>query len=221
MRVARPAAIAAVVALMLTAHHFGLLARFRDPVQLKQTLLGLGAWGYLSFIMAYTALQPFGVPGTVFVVVAPLIWPWPVAFALSMVGTCGASVVGFSFARFVARDWVARRMSPRFHAWEDALARRAFATVFLLRLIFWMPQVLHTFFGLSKVSFGTHLAGSAAGYVLPLLVISYFGQSWVDTLLAAPLSFWVRLGLGVVATAAVMLLVRWRRQRARQSCAPG
>ena len=29
-------------------------------------------------------LQPFGLPGTVFVFAAPLIWPWPVAFGLSM-----------------------------------------------------------------------------------------------------------------------------------------
>ena len=34
-----------------------------------------------------------------------LIWPWPVAYALSMTGTMAASVVGFSFARFIARDW--------------------------------------------------------------------------------------------------------------------
>ncbi len=55
----------------------------------------LGPWGYVAFVAAYAALQPFGVPGTVFIMAAPLIWPWPVAFALSMAGTMAASVVGF------------------------------------------------------------------------------------------------------------------------------
>ena len=92
---------------------FGLAPRdlhhFADPARAKQTLLGLGPWGYLAFVAAYAILQPFGVPGTVFIMVAPLVWPWPVAFLLSMAGTMAASLVGFSFARFVARDLVAAR----------------------------------------------------------------------------------------------------------------
>jgi uncharacterized membrane protein YdjX (TVP38/TMEM64 family) len=110
----------------------------------------LGAWGYIAFILAYTALQPFGVPGTIFVVAAPLIWPWPIAFALSMVGTC-ASVVGFSFARFVAKDWVSAHIPERLRKYDASLERNAFQTVVVLRLLFWMPQVLHSFFGVSKV----------------------------------------------------------------------
>ena len=52
-------------------------------------------------VLAYTLLQPFGVPGTIFIMVAPLIWPWQVAFALSLTGTMTASMVGFGFARFL------------------------------------------------------------------------------------------------------------------------
>ena len=104
-----------------------------------------------------------------FVIAAPLIWPWPVAFALSMTGTMAASVVGFSFARFVARDWVSTMIPARFRKYDDALAQRALTTVFVLRLVFWMPPLLHAFFGVSKVRFWTHFWGSLAGYVLPLL----------------------------------------------------
>ncbi len=101
-------------------------------------------------------------PGTIFIVAAPLIWSWPVAFCLSMVGTMAATVDGFSFARFVARDWVAQRIPARFRKYDDLLALRAFATVFLLRLIFWMPPLLHAFFGVSKVRFSTHFWASAS-----------------------------------------------------------
>jgi uncharacterized membrane protein YdjX (TVP38/TMEM64 family) len=163
------ALVAGVLVGLLAAYRLGVFDRLGDPERLRGTLVELGPWGYLAFVLAYAALQPFGVPGTVFIVVSPLIWPWPVAFALSMAGTMAASVVGFSFARFIARDWVSTRIPARFRKYEDALERRGFTTVFVLRLVFWMPPLLHAFFGVSKVRFGTHFWGSLAGYVLPLL----------------------------------------------------
>jgi uncharacterized membrane protein YdjX (TVP38/TMEM64 family) len=123
MRWARIGAVLAVAALLVLAHQLGILREFAEPARLKQTLVQLGPGGYGAFIVAYALLQPFGVPGTVFVVAAPLIWPWPVAFGLSMVGTMAASVIGFSFARFVARDSVSRMIPAKFRKYDDALAR--------------------------------------------------------------------------------------------------
>jgi uncharacterized membrane protein YdjX (TVP38/TMEM64 family) len=165
----------------------------------------------LAFVFAYTLLQPFGVPGTVFVMAAPLVWPWPVAFALSMAGTMNASVVGFSFSRFVARDWVAGRIPARVKKYEEALTRRAFSTVFLLRLIFWMPQWLHAFFGISNVRFSTHFWGSLAGYTPPLLLMSYFGQRIFDMLRAMSTEMWIVTGVATVAIAIGL----WRFERSR------
>src|SRR5258706_5567984 len=139
---------------------------------------------------------------------APLIWPWPVAFVLSMAGTTAASVVGFSFARFVGREWVSARIPARFRRYDDALARRGFETVFVLRLIFWMPQPLHFFFGISKVRFSTHFWASVAGYALPLFLVSYFGQALFDLLKAVPLSVWIAAGVALVAGAVTVRLVR-------------
>jgi len=205
-----------VVAIALTiAWRLGVLARFGEPARLAATLVELGPWGYVAFVLAYTTLQPFGVPGTVFVVAAPLIWPWPVAFALSMVGTMAASVVGFSFARFVARDWIASVLPARFRRYDDALARRAFATVFLLRLVFWMPPLLHAFFGVSKVRFWTHFWGSLLGYLLPLFLVSYFGRRVVDALSTAPPGVWIALAGAVGAIA----LTTWLVRRHRAMCA--
>ncbi|MDB4929814.1 MAG: putative rane protein [Myxococcaceae bacterium] len=204
-----------VVALLLAAWRTGVLRQFADPASVRLTLLALGPWGYVAFVLAYAALQPFGVPGTVFVMAAPLIWPWPVAFALSMVGTMAASVVGFSFARFVARDFIAPRIPERFRRYDEALAKRAFATVFTLRLIFWMPPLLHAFFGVSKVRFATHFWGSLAGYVIPLLLVSYFGERTFEAMRRVPAEQWA---LGGVAAATVALLVwAWRRRAASRA----
>jgi uncharacterized membrane protein YdjX (TVP38/TMEM64 family) len=205
------AAVIVVIALLVTAQRFGVFAQFKDPERVRDTLVQLGPWGYLAFVLAYAALQPFGVPGTVFVMAAPLIWPWPVAYALSMVGTMAASVIGFSFSRFVARDWIATKIPQRFRRYDEALERHAFRTVVLLRFIFWMPQLLHAFLGLSKVRFWTHFWGSLVGYAIPLLVVSYFGQKLFDVMKNAPAEAWIALGAVMVVIAATAWLVRRRR----------
>jgi uncharacterized membrane protein YdjX (TVP38/TMEM64 family) len=217
MNKAKIAAVLGVVALLVVAQRLGLFAQFADPAQARQTLLGLGSGGYLAFIVAYALLQPFGVPGTVFIMVAPLIWPWPVAFALSMTGTMAASVVGFSFARFVGRDWVSARIPPQFRKYDEALVRRAFSTVVLLRLIFWMPPLLHAFFGVSRVSFATHFWGSIVGYLLPLFLVSFFGQKIFDLVKTMPPAAWA----GILATLALVALTVWGlRRRAARAASP-
>lgn len=214
---AKLALVAAVVAVLGAAHALGVFDRLGDPDELRGALVAIGPWGYLAFVVAYAALQPFGVPGTVFIMAAPLIWPWHVAFALSMTGTMAASVVGFSFARFVARDWIAAKIPARFKKYDDALEQRALATVFTLRLVFWMPPLLHAFFGVSKVRFSTHFWGSLLGYVIPLFLVSFFGQKLFEMLRAAPPSAWIATAIGVAVVAVGVTIFRRRRANAQRS----
>jgi len=201
----------AVAVLALIAYRLGIIQLFADPSRIAATVRELGVWGYIVFVVSYALLQPFGVPGTVYVMAAPLIWPWPVAFALSMTGTMAASVIGFSFARFIARDWLERRIPQSFRKYDAALAARAFLTVVVLRFVFWMPQMLHTFLGVSKVSFWTNFWGSLIGYLVPLLLMSYFGQVLFEAMKRVPTSVW----FGAGAAAALLALGVWaiRRQR--------
>jgi uncharacterized membrane protein YdjX (TVP38/TMEM64 family) len=214
VRRARLAAVALVLVALAVAFRTGLFTPLADPKSLAQALLAMGTWGYLAFVGAYTLLQPFGVPGTVFVVAAPLIWSWRTAFLLSMAGTMTASVVGFSFARFVARDWVSARIPARLRRYDDALERNGLQTVILLRLILWMPQVLHSFFGVSKVRFWTHFWGSLLGYVPPLLLVSYLGGEMFDGSGRVRPDAWPIMGGLTVASLLVAALARaWERCR--------
>lgn len=213
----RIAAVLVVVALLAVAHHEGVFRQLSDPKSAAQSLVDLGAWGYVAFVVAYALFQPFGVPGTVFIIAAPLLWPWPVAFALSMTGTMAASTLGFAFARFVARDWVSGRIPERFRKYDDALTRRAFATVFVLRLVFWMPPLLHAFFGVSKVRFWTHFLASFLGYLIPVFLVSFFGQRMMDMAMNAPPAVWIGLGAGLGTS----LIVAWAGSRhLRSTMAP-
>lgn len=215
-RFARLALLGGVVLLMLLAQRLGVLDALSEPAELRRWVVERGAYGQLAFVVAYALLQPFGVPGTIFVLVAPILWPWPEAFALSMIGTMAASVIGFSFARFIARDWVAERIPERFRRYEEALERRAFVTVVSLRFLLWMPQMLHAFFGVSRVPFWTHFWGSLVGYTLPLLATAYFGERLFTLLAEVPGEVWAAVGALLVT--AVLGVGYWRfRRRAAAS----
>lgn len=216
LSIARVGAIALVVLAAVFAYRLGVFTEVADPKRFAAVVLALGAWGYVGFVIAYALLQPFGVPGTVFVVAAPLIWPWPIAFALSMVGTMAASVVGFSFSRFVARDWVAAHIPARFQKYDEALKRNALRTVFTLRLLFWMPQALHGFFGVSKVPFLTHFWGSLLGYIPPLFVVSYFAGESFDASGRLQPRAWLILGALVSASLVLVVILR-RAARSRDA----
>lgn len=214
LRLAKIGLVLAVVTGLLLAYRFGVFAQVSDPRSLARRLVEMGVWGYAAFIVAYTLLQPFGVPGTVFIIAAPLIWPWQIAFALSMTGTMAASVVGFSFARFVARDWISARIPARFRKYDAALEKNAFRTVAILRLIFWMPQVLHSFLGVSKVRFWTHFWGSFVGYIPPLLMVSYLGSEIFDENGNMQPKAWPIMGAMAVASVIILLTVRYYEKRA-------
>lgn len=173
-----------ILVLAYFAYSSGILGLFANPGAVRTTLLDLGARGYLVFLAAFTFLQPIGCPGIVFLVGAALVWPPHVAITLSLIGSVMASIVGFSVSRFLARDWVERRLPARFRAYDEKLAQRAFRTIFVLRVIFLMNPFLHGFFGISRVSFLTHLVASTLGYLPTIIVVTYVGGSAVTWLTA-------------------------------------
>jgi uncharacterized membrane protein YdjX (TVP38/TMEM64 family) len=216
LQIARLAIVAVVLLALVLAYRFGLFAEVSDPKSFSRAVVAMGGWGYIGFVVAYTCLQPFGVPGTVFIVAAPLIWPWPVAFVLSMIGTMAASVVGFSFSRFVARDWVAARIPQRFRKYDEALEHHALRTVFTLRLIFWMPQVLHGFLGVSKVPFWTHFWGSFLGYIPPLFMVSFFASEVFDATGQLQPRAWMPMGGMLMMSLSFALIARQIERSARR-----
>jgi uncharacterized membrane protein YdjX (TVP38/TMEM64 family) len=214
MRKAQLAALVVAIAVVAVCARLGVFHEFGSPFTIRQDLLELGPLGYAVFIAAFAFLQPFGLPGLAFCAAASLIWPWPIAFALSMTGAMSSTAFGFAFARFVARDYVAKILPPRFKNYDARLAENAFATVFILRIMFLFQPLLHAFFGLSKVRFSTYMIASGLAYALPVLGISYFGQRAVDYLRYAPLGH--KIVLGIIVVKVIILgfaLLRWLRRR--------
>jgi uncharacterized membrane protein YdjX (TVP38/TMEM64 family) len=209
--------IVAAAAMLLTAYHFGVFEAFASSASLRARLLGLGPIGYLAFLAAFVFLQPFGLPGVMFIGAASLVWDPLIAALLSMIGATLASINGFSFARYVGREWVEKKLPPKLRKYDERLAERGFATVFVLRAVFWTAPGLHLLFGISRVNFWTHVAASVLAYLPLVLLISYYGDCVFEKLKAQPPERLVAAVSVLAVAIAVGSIVSRSRERRRLS----
>ena len=213
MRTRRLAVLAAALGLLIGAWRLGVFQLLKDPAHVKALLLESGSLGFLVYVVAFAVLQPISpMPGVVFIVAASLVWPPPVAIALSMVGSTLAAVNGFWFARYLARDWVEQWIPDKLRKYDEHLATRGFLTVVALRLFFWTNQGLNFLFGLSRVGFTTHLVGTVVAFVPVVIALTYLGDAMMTVLLHQPMERWVAAAVVIVVAVGVrVVVVRARR----------
>ncbi len=204
----RLAALGALVAAGITLYATGVHA-ILAPEQLRESILSLGVWGPVLFVVGFAVLEPLHVPGIFFLLAAPLTWPLPQAFLLSLAGATGAGICGFVFARFIGRDWAQRHLPQRLRAWDDRLATHGFRSGVLLRLLLFLAPPTHWLIGLSSVRFAPAVAGTVIGLAPGILLVTWIGESLVTWLAALPAAVWG------VALAAVVTLLGWRSLSAR------
>ena len=189
-----------------------------DSAAIRAWLQQAGALGGVLFISAYCVLQPLGVRSLFFLLTAPMVWDPPTAFALSWAGTVAASIAAFGFARFVAREWVQRRLPPGIRRLDERLALRGLRTVLLLRLLFYTAPTLQFALGVSRVRFGPFMAGTFLGVVPFTVLMTLLGVQINAWLVAHPISTWPwdRFGPLMLAmilatlTAAFVLIRSWQ-----------
>lgn len=206
------------VGLVVTSWQTGLFSLIADPPRLREVLREMGAGGYAVFLLAFTFLSPFGLPGIAFVIAAAYIWPGFVAYVLSVAGALGASIVGFLFARFIARDWVASRLPPRLKKYDAWIEKRGWIAAAGLRAIFLMHPLLHASFGVSRIGMLPYVLGCTLGYLPSLAVVTWASGGALDYLKSQPKERFIAIAVGLLALELTRRLVTWwwRRRRAGQ-----
>ena len=190
-----------------------------DPASLRDWVRAAGPWGGLLFIVSYSALQPFGLNGLVFLLSAPMIWGPTEAFLLNWEGTVGTGLFSFAGARFFVRDWLQARLPARVRRFDERLQSRGFRTVLLLRLIFYTTPSVQWALGVSRVRFAPFLAASVLGvapFTLATTLVGVRVAAWVE---AHPVATWpwdkiwpvVIIAAGVAAALGIFVLRKWRR----------
>jgi uncharacterized membrane protein YdjX (TVP38/TMEM64 family) len=202
------------LALLTALFASGAVDILADADRVAAYLRSIGIWGYVLYVASFALLEPFGVPGILFVVPAAMVWPSWLACLLSLVGATGAGIIGGAFARFIARDWVEAHMPARFRAFDDRLARRGLRTVIVVRLLFFLAAPAHWVLGLSTVPFRTLILGTAIGFIPGIVALTLVGGSLLDATRDAPPWLWLALGIAIAAAVAFR---RMRRSRASDS----
>lgn len=170
-----------------------------------------GWWGPLVLIALF-GLEGLGlVPAFPFLVTAAAVWPPLEALAINMIGALWASVVGFTYARTLGREFIAARLPERMRRFEQRIVDRAIPTVIGIRLMFFVAPYAHWALGLSPVSLRAYLLGTTIGYVPWIVAFTFFGNAMVEWGSRQPPEVWIGIGgASLVAFAAVMV---WRARR--------
>ncbi len=212
------AVVAGLVLLALAGRRLaGLVPAFGEWVH------GLGPLGPVVFIAGYAAAAVAFVPGSLLTLAAGAVFGVARGTAYALAGaTLGASAA-FLISRHAARAAFQRRVDrlPRFSAIDRAIAREGGKIVFLLRLSPLFPFTLLNYaLGLTRIRFTPFLIASA-GMLPGTLLYTYSGKVVGDVAAIAggqsparATGYYVVLGLGLAATAAVTAIVTRLARRA-------
>lgn len=175
-------------------------------------LRSLGIWGPVLYVALFSLLEPFGVFGIVFVAPGSLVWDWSTLFLLTWLGSIGAGIVGFTFARSIGRDFVSRHLPERLRRFDERLATQGLRTTIMIRLIFFITPPAHWVLGLSQVRFGTFVLGTAIGFLPGIALFTLLGKSAVDAMRSQ--SGWIPVLIGIAVVGSVFAYRRLTSGRA-------
>lgn len=188
---------------------------------LQQRVDGMGAAGALLYGAIYVAGVLLFVPGSVLTIGAGLLFGLLWGSVLVSVAATLASALAFLIARHVMRGQVEAlsRKDKRFAAIDAAIREKGWKVVALLRLSPLVPYSLSNYlYGLTPVSFWPYVLASWAGMLPGTLLYVYLGAAGKAATGEKGLGQWALLGAGLVATAAVtIMLTRAARRQLKQA----
>ncbi len=148
----------------------------------------LGPLGYAFMIGAWIVACVFFLPGSILTLGSGAIFGLMRGFVLVSVGSTLGAAVAFIIGRFVAREWIAQKVSgnSRFRAIDGAVEKQGFKIVFLTRLSPVFPfNLLNYSLGLTGVSFWKYVLASWLGMMPGTLMYVYLGATAGDLAEAA------------------------------------
>ena len=140
---------------------------------------GLGAVGFVVFVVLYVLACVFLIPGSLLTLGAGAIYGVATGTVLVSVASTLGATAAFLVGRYFARDWVGRRVAGNttFAAIDDAVAREGWKIVGLTRLSPAFPFTLLNYgYGLTKVSARHYILASWIGMIPGTVMYVYMGS---------------------------------------------
>ncbi|MEE8349978.1 MAG: TVP38/TMEM64 family protein [Acidobacteriota bacterium] len=161
---------------------FALASAF-DVQQLLREALGwissLGPWGGIFFIGLYALATVLFLPGFLLTLAAGVLFGVVWGSVLVSVGSITGATLAFLMGRYLARDWVAKRIesNEKFEAIDQAVAGEGWKIVGLVRLSPVFPfNLLNYAFGITKVTLKDYFLASWIGMLPATVMYVYVGS---------------------------------------------
>lgn len=177
---------------------------------------GLGVTGGLAFMAIYLVATVAFLPGSILTLGAGVIFGVVMGAVYVFVGATLGAIAAFLVGRYLARDWVSRKIegNASFSAIDQAVAQEGFKIVLLTRLSPVFPfNLLNYAFGLTGVSLKNYALGSV-GMIPGTIMYVYIGslagdlaRLGTESPSANPTAQWAIRILGFAATVAVTVYV--------------
>lgn len=217
----RGAVVAGIAGILGTLYFSGFFELLTDPDRAQAALERLGIWAPILYVVAFALLEPFFIPGLAFMIPGGFVFSFPELFVLSWLGSIGAGIVGFSFARFIGREFVESRLPDRLRTYDERLATRGLRTVIWVRMMLFLAPPAHWLLGLSKVRFAPFVLGTAIGFVpgigLAAYLIVFVGESLGEWIRDLPRGSIAVIIIGLVVANRIRLRIAKKRRIAEQA----
>jgi uncharacterized membrane protein YdjX (TVP38/TMEM64 family) len=203
------------------------LARVLDVQPLLRDALdlisSLGPWGGLVFIVLYILATVLFLPGFILTLAAGVLFGVIWGSVAVSVGSITGATLAFLIGRYLAREWVAKRIegNEKFGAIDQAVANEGWKIVGLVRLSPVFPfNLLNYAFGITKVSLRDYFLASWIGMLPATVMYVYVGSLAGDLATlgseerSRPPGEW---GLYVIGLAATIVLTVYITRIARKA----
>jgi uncharacterized membrane protein YdjX (TVP38/TMEM64 family) len=158
----KPLMILALLVVVVAGVQLSGASRYLQQEKLQALIASSGALAPAIYILIYALAPVLFLPGLPLTVVGGILFGpvWGVVYAITG-ATIGASLA-FLVARYVARDWVAAKLTgPRWGKLDEEVARHGWKVVAFTRLIPAFPfNLLNYAFGLTRISFAQYVVTS-------------------------------------------------------------
>jgi uncharacterized membrane protein YdjX (TVP38/TMEM64 family) len=188
------------------------LEQYLDKERLRQFGASYGVLVPLIYLAVWT-VGPLFLPGLPITLAGGVLFGpiWGVIY-VELGATLGAGLV-FLVARYLARDWVAAKLSgTRLMFLDDKVARHGWKIVAFTRLIpVFSFSLLNYAFGLTRIAFWPYLTATLICMLPSTIAFVYFSSNVLD-LLKGEVSPGLVIGvILVIAVSLIPVIYRWRK----------
>jgi len=203
-------------AIIFTVRYFQ-LDQFLEKERLRQVVAGYGTLGPVIYTLIWVAAPPLFLPGLPIGLAGGILFGpfWGVVYTI-FGATIGATLA-FLVARYLARDWVAAKLTgSKLATLDEKVGQHGWKIVALTRLVPLFPyNLLNYAFGLTRISLMAYVASTFI-FMLPMTIaIIYFSANILD-LLQGRVTKELVIGIILVILVTTLIPRLYKKFRGRQ-----